>query len=112
MAALFTDENMPRALVDALRARGHDVLTAHQAGRANQRIPDADQLAHATVLGRAMLTNNRRHFHSLHRTFPSHAGIITYTRDPDTNALAQRIHNAIAAAPTLSGVLIRIIRPP
>ena len=112
MAALFGDENVHRGLVDALRALGHDVLTAHEAGRANQKIPDADQLAYAASVGRAILTNNRQHFHKLHRTFTGHAGVITYTRDPDTNALAQRIHNAISAAATLSGVLIRTIRPP
>jgi hypothetical protein len=44
MAALFGDENVHRGLVDALRALGHDVLTAHEAGRANQKISDADQL--------------------------------------------------------------------
>ncbi len=112
MAALFADENVHRGLAAALRAIGHDVLTAHEAGRANQKIPDADQLAFATSVGRALLTNNRKHFHKLHRAFPGHAGIITYTRDPGTNALAQRIHNAITAAPTLNGVLIKIIRSP
>ena len=112
MAALFGDENVHRGLVDALRALGHDVLTAYEAGRANQKIPDADQLAYATSVGRTMLTNNRKHFHKLHRAFPGHAGIITYTRDPDTHALALRIHNAIGAAATLRGVLIRIILSP
>jgi hypothetical protein len=110
MAALFADENVNRGLVDALRSLGHDVLTAHQAGRANQRIPDPDQLAHATMLGRAVVTNNRRHFHRLQRTFPGHAGIITFTRDPDTNSLAQRIHDAIVQVGALAGQLIRIIR--
>ena len=110
MAALFADENVHRGLVDALRALGHDVLTAHEAGRANQKIPDADQLAHATFLGRTVLTNNRRHFHKLQRTFPGHAGIITYTRDPDTGSLAQRIHDAIAQVSALVCQLIKITR--
>ena len=110
MAALFADENVHRGLTDALRALGHDVLTAHEAGRANQKIPDADQLVHATSLGRAVLTNNRRDFHKLHRADPSHAGIITYTRDADTDSLGQRLHDAIVKAGPLSGQLIRIIR--
>jgi hypothetical protein len=63
-------------------------------------------------LGRAVLTNNRRHFHRLHRQFPNHAGIITFTNDPDRQALGQRIHDAISAAQTLTGVLIKIIQPP
>lgn len=112
MAALFADENVQRRLVDALRSLGHDVLTAHEAGRANQKIPDVDQLAYATGLGRATLTNNRRHFHKLHRTSGAHAGIITYTHDPDVLSLAQRIHDAITAITTLAGLLIRIVRPP
>ncbi len=112
MSLLHTDENVPFALVKVLRTLGHDVLTALEAGRANQGISDPDVLAYAVSLGRAVLTNNRRHFHRLHRQFPNHAGIITFTDDPDTLALAQRIHNAITAVPTLTGMLIRIIRPP
>lgn len=110
MAALFADENVHRGLTVSLCALGHDVLTAYQAGRANQKIPDADQLVHATSLGRAVLTNNRRHFHKLHQSIPGHAGIITYTRDPDTDSLAQRIHDAVAQAGVLAGQLIRIVR--
>ena len=112
MAALFADENVDRGLVNALRALGHDVIAAHDVGRANQQIPDTDQLAYAVSVGRAVLTNNRWDFHRLHRTFPGHAGIITYTRDPDIPALAQRIHDAITATANLTGVLIRIVRPP
>src|SRR5437016_14535556 len=99
MATLFADENVHRGLTDALRALGHDVLTAYQAGRANQRIPDADQLVYATSLGRAVLTNNRRHFHQLHRANANHAGIVTYSRDADTAALARRIHDGIQRSP-------------
>jgi len=110
MAILFADENVHRGLTDALRVLGHDVLTAHQAGRANQKIPDSDQLVYASGLGRAVLTNNRRHFHQLHRSNLVHAGIVTYTRDPDTDSLAQRIHDAIVQTGILSGQLIRIVR--
>jgi hypothetical protein len=112
MAFLFADENVPIGLVRILRTFGHDVLTALLAGRANQKIPDPDVLAHAVSLSRAVLTNNRRHFHRLHRQSPIHAGIITITDDPDTQALAQRIHDGINSAQTLTGVLIRIIQPP
>jgi hypothetical protein len=112
MASLFADENVPFALVKILRSFGHDVLTALGAGQANQRIPDADVLAYAVSLGRAVLTNNRGHFRRLHRQAPNHAGIITFTDDPDTQALAQRVHDAITAAQTLTGVLIRIVKPP
>jgi predicted nuclease of predicted toxin-antitoxin system len=112
MALLFADENVPFQLVHILRGLGHDVLTALQAGRANRGIPDPDVLAYAVSVSRAVLTNNRRHFHRLHRQVPKHAGIITFTEDPDTNSLAQRIHKAVSAVQSLTGVLIRIIRPP
>jgi hypothetical protein len=112
MALLFADENVPFGLVQILGTFGHDVLTALAAGRANQRIPDPDVLAYAVSLSRAVLTNNRRHFHRLHRQIPNHAGIITFTDDPDSQALAQRIQDALTAAQTLTGVLIRIVKPP
>ena len=98
-------------MVDALRLFGHDVLTAQDDGRANQGVPDPDVLARATLLGRAVLTNNRRHFHTLHRVAPVHAGIVTYTHDPDPVALAGRIHAAVAGLADLAGQLVKVTRP-
>lgn len=112
MASLFADENVPYALVEALRVLGHDVLTAHEAGRANRAIPDPDVLAYATTLGRAVLTGDRRDYHRLHAASHAHAGIITFTDDPDAVALAGRVHAAVTATPDLAGQLIRITRPP
>ena len=111
MADLFADENVPLPLVEALRGLSHDVLTAFEAGRANQGIPDPDVLAHAIGLHRAVLTNNRLHFHRLHAHVPGHEGIVTFTYDSDIAALAMRIHTALAATPSLAGQLIRITRP-
>jgi hypothetical protein len=111
MASLYADENVPFPLVEALRALGHDVLTAFDDGRANQRIPDPDVLARAVDLGRAVLTNNRRDFHRLHAAQPIHGGIITFTDDPDPQALAARTDAKIAAAGRLENQLIRIVRP-
>ena len=60
----------------------------------------------------AVLTHNHNHFHRLHRTARPHAGIISCTRDDqDLPGLAQRIHDAIVAAPTLADQFIRIVRP-
>jgi len=108
MAALFADENVPAALVVALRSLGHDVLTALEAGRANQRIPDPDVLLYATSLTRAVLTANRTDFRRLHRLDPFHAGIIAFSMDNDVVALAGRIHNAITGQSDLSGQLLRV----
>jgi hypothetical protein len=109
MASFYADENVPFPLVDALRALGHDVLTALD-GRANQGIDDRDVLDRATALGRTVLTNNRKDFHRLHRHRPSHAGIVTFT-DDDFQPLAARIDAAVAPLPTLAGRLIKVIRP-
>jgi hypothetical protein len=111
VAALYADEHVPRRVVEALRLRGHDVLTVRDDGRANLGVADPDVLARATLLGRAVLTNNRRHFHTLHRVAPVHAGIVTYTHDPDSGALAGRIHTAITGPAGLAGQLVKVTRP-
>ena len=111
MANLYADEDFPQPAVDQLRALGHDVLTAQDDGRAGQSIPDADVLARATALGRAVLTHNRSDFRKLHLADPTHAGIVTCTRDADVAALAACIHAAIASLPALDGQLVRVIRP-
>ena len=111
MAAFYMDENVPPELTDAVRALGHDVLTAQADGRAGQGIDDPDVLTRAIELGRAVITNDRRDYHRLHRTRPDHAGIITYTNAPDRAALADRIHAAVSAHSDLAGVLIRVVKP-
>ena len=68
MAQLYADEDFPLPVVDCLRQLGHDVLTAVEAGQANQRIPDPAVLAYATALGRAVLTRNGWHFRRIHRS--------------------------------------------
>lgn len=111
MARFYSNENFPLRAVQSLRALGHDVLTSLEAGRANQRIPDADVLRFATEEGRAVLTLNRLDFFRLHRDVDGHhAGIIACTQNRDPSALAQRIHQAVEADPDLNGKLIRIVR--
>jgi hypothetical protein len=113
MARIYSNENFPKRVVEALRLLGHDVLTSLEAGRANQRVPDDAVLNFATDQQRAVLTLNRLDFFRLHRsTDGAHAGIIACTRD-DANpaALAQRINDAIIATGSLAGQLIRVSRP-
>lgn len=115
MALLYADENFDYPVVVHLRSMGHDVLTAQQAGQANQGIPDPVVLAFATAQGRAVLTFNRRHFIRLHRrTIASgaHAGIVVCTPDSDVAALARRIDRQIAALPSLANQLLRVYKPP
>jgi hypothetical protein len=111
MASFYADEHVPSSLVDALRALGHDVLTIQEDGLANRGTTDSDVLDRATALGRAVLTNNRKHFHRLHRLSPAHAGIVTYTDDADRSALAARIDAAVSAPASLAGTLTRVVRP-
>jgi hypothetical protein len=111
MSLLYSDENFPLAAVVHLRALGHDVLSALDAGQANQKIPDPAVLAYAISLGRAVLTFNRRHFIKLHKTTATHAGIVVCTNDNDLAALAQRIHQAVTAAGALDNQLIRVRKP-
>ena len=111
MARLYSNENFPRRVVEALRSLGHDVLTSLEAGRANQRIPDEEVLRYATAEGRAVLTLNRRDFVHLHGAGPSHAGILVCTYDADTAAFAARIHAALEGESSMQGKLLRIVKP-
>lgn len=111
MAALFADENFPQQVVEALRARGHDALTADDAGLANRAVSDEDILNEATRLRRALLTLNRWEFIGRHITNPDHAGLVVCTEDPDTEGQAARIEAALRGSEPLAGQLIRVNRP-
>lgn len=111
MARLYADENFDHGVVAELQLLGHDVVTAQHAGMANQAIGDPDQLNFAIQAGRAVITFNRSHFRRLHAHVRPHCGIITCTEDDDEAALAQRIHAAISAFPSLDNRLIKIYRP-
>ncbi len=110
MGSLYADEDFPLGAVQILRNWGHDVLTVQEAGRCGKADPEV--LADATADGRAVLTHNHRDYQRLHARVQPHGGIISCTRD-DHNlpALAQRIHDAITAAPNLANQFIRVIRP-
>jgi hypothetical protein len=105
---LYADEDFPYPCVEALRAEGHDVLTAQEDGQASSADPDI--LARAHGLGRAVLTHNRRHFERLHRQGDAHSGIVTATQDPNHAALARRIHDALAGL-NPGRWLLRVNRP-
>lgn len=111
MARLYTNENFPQQVVDRLRALGHDVETSHDAGNSGRAMPDESVLDYAVTQQRSVVTLNRRHFVALHARHPEHEGIIVCTFDPDFDALADRIHAALAQTAGQRGLLLRINRP-
>jgi hypothetical protein len=68
----YFDQHQSHALVAGLRARGIDVLTAHEAGRCG--MSDPDQLAFAIAEGRVLVTFDTD-FLVLHSAGILHAGI-------------------------------------
>jgi predicted nuclease of predicted toxin-antitoxin system len=109
MARFYADENFDYLVVERLRALGHDVLTVQETGE--QGHDDTRVLERATRDGRSVLTFDRMDFKRLHRQNPSHAGIISCTRDNDRDGLAARIHLAALAAGSLTGQHVRVNRP-
>ena len=110
MTRLYSDENFPLPIVIELRKLGHDVLTALEAGQANQGIPDLKVLAYAANGQRVLLTNDRD-FIKLHKSTSLHCGIVFCTDDPNVAAVAQRVHSKILASLPLDNKLLRVYRP-
>ena len=110
MARLYANENFPLEVVEHLRALGHDILTTHDAGRSNQSIEDDAVLRFAIETHRCVLTINRQDFQRLHRTMPTHPGIIVCTENREYAAFARRIGTAIREASPLTDRLIKVVR--
>ena len=108
MAAFLADQNFEDAVVAELIALGHDVVTARAVGL--DTVSDPDLLAAASADGRIVLTHDRD-FLTLHRSGVAHAGIVWASIDPNSAALAGRIHAAVSGLPSLAGQLVRVNRP-
>ena len=111
MARLYANENFPFLAVVELRRLGHDVVTVHETGKADRSTPDIEVLDFAITEKRAVVTLNRKHFIALHSQRPDHFGMVVCTVDANFARQAQRIHQALAAYPDLSGKVIRVNRP-
>jgi Domain of unknown function (DUF5615) len=111
VANFYADENFRYPVVEALRRLGHDVLTCQESDRADQKIDDDVVLADALASGRILLTQNRRHFIQRDRAGKDHRGIVVCTYDPNTEALARRIDQAVAAETPGGRWLVRVNRP-
>jgi predicted nuclease of predicted toxin-antitoxin system len=106
--SFYADEDFDFNVVQQLRLLGYDVLTVQEAGE--RGADDARVLQRATQEGRCVLTFNRSDFELLHRQDPSHAGIISCSRDKDRAALTDRIHQKVLAEGILGGKHVRVNR--
>jgi hypothetical protein len=82
---LYLDEDtINQALINALRSRNIDILTAQAAGLRGSS--DQEQLVYATSLNRVIFTFNTQDFVKLHTEYLStgrrHAGIIVSDQTP------------------------------
>jgi hypothetical protein len=101
---LYLDEDaLDDHLVQALRRRGVDVITASEAGLRHR--PDAEHLAHAAAQGCALYSFNTGDYHALHTEYltqgMSHAGIILarqqrYSIGEQMRRLLRLIHTVTA----------------
>lgn len=74
----YLDEDLSPRIAEALRKKGVDAVSAHEAG--NIQLSDPEQLAYAGREGRCLVTRNARHFlvlarDAIQRQEP-HAGIL------------------------------------
>lgn len=94
----YFDEHVPRAVAHGLRQRGVDVLTVQEAGRSG--LPDSEQLAFATIQGRAVMTHDPDYL-ELAASGIEHAGItFCYSTKYQPGALLQAllmVHGAMSA---------------
>jgi len=66
---LYLDENIPVLLVELLKARGFEAISARDAGMLNKS--DSQHLEYAVNNRFTLLTHNRSDFETLHLTYVS-----------------------------------------
>ena len=109
MARFYSNENLPIALVKAIREFNHDVLTSMEAGNANQGIPEEEVLAYASDNDRIVITLNRDDFIALHRSGIKHCGIVICKDDRDYQGQAKALQNFLESmGEDLNNKLIRV----
>lgn len=110
MARLLADEDFPMPVVKKLRQLGHDVWSVVESDKAGTRWPDEEVFHEAQRQGRVLLTMNRRHFLTLHRSHPRHNGMMLCTQNPDSERFANCVHEALLRSAPQDQCL-RIYRP-
>ncbi len=113
MVRFYADENFEAPVINKLREKGYDILTALEAGNANQGIPDEEVLAFAIQENRTVITLNYNDFKNLHKRDSNHHGIvicISTRRKEDRDDLVERIDLALRDKESLDCELIRVNR--
>jgi hypothetical protein len=94
---------IPPTLSWELQSRGYDALSCHDAGLANQAVPDHTQLAYAAVQERALLTFNTQDFVRLDSEWKAvgrrHAGIVTVARPVEIGHLIRCVMRHLDTVP-------------
>jgi len=90
---LYFDEDVSAAIVENLRQRGFDVLSARDADRLH--LDDDSQLAFAVAQDWAFVTHNRYDFEQRHQQYlkegREHRGIIIAKRRPGDTAVVAKL---------------------
>ncbi|MHB0874983.1 MAG: DUF5615 family PIN-like protein [Anaerolineae bacterium] len=114
------DEDISYRVAEGLRRRGVDAVSVHELGRANQGMPDEDQLAYAAAEGRVLVTYNRADYQALDASWRvtgrPHAGIVWCAeRSIPRRAIGDLVRAIEALASqheSLEGICLALPRPP
>lgn len=110
MTLLLADEQVSFRLVGLLKDAELDVLTINDLGKDDQSFPDTGVLALAHLLGRAVITFDRRDYSELHRQGVTHSGIILCKHNMPMHMLAHKIIELAQSSEDISNTLVRIIQ--
>jgi hypothetical protein len=93
MLSAYADENVKAAIVDGLRLRGMDLVTAQECG---QRQTDDEILLETATLGERLLLTNDTDFLRIHAAWivagKKHAGIAYWPQERAIGVAIVRIH--------------------
>lgn len=107
---LLDEDSQAKALVNMLKAEGHDVLTVTEAGL--ESLDDSSVLAAARSMDRVLLTRNASDFQELHAESSDHPGILAVYRGPDPaknmayGDIARAIHNLESSSAIIRGQFV------
>ncbi|MDO8094980.1 MAG: DUF5615 family PIN-like protein [Candidatus Brocadiales bacterium] len=94
MIKLYLDEDVHKKIATALRLKGYDVISAHEAQK--HSLSDYQQLEYAIAEGRAIFTFNVGDFNRLHKehikSCKNHFGILLSKQIPIGDTIKQLVN--------------------